>query len=249
MILVLGGTGEGRLLAEALLERGHDCLLSLAGRTTAPLTAGPVRTGGFGGVEGLVDHLRTHPVEAVVDATHPFAATMTRHAFEACARTGTPLLRLARPGWEDHRLAGDWEWVDDHQAAARAAARYPGRVLLTVGRQHTPDYVPALAERQVVARVAEPVESPLPGHWRQLVARGPFRLHDELELLDDVDVLVTKNSGGGATAAKLEAAARLGLPVVMVHRPEVPAGESVVGSVEEALAWLSRPSARPSPAT
>lgn len=222
MILILGGTIEGRALAAALHAAGRPHLLSLAGRTTAPEVASPVRVGGFGGAQGLAAFLREQRVQVVVDATHPFAATISRNAQAACRLAGVRLIRCARPGWGGHPLAGTWTWVDDHAAAAQAVlglgARRP---LLTVGRQHTLDYSPALDALQVLARVAEPPSGVLPASWRLLIARGPYLLEDEARLLasESIDALVTKDSGGDSTAAKLDAAAAAGVPVVVIRRP------------------------------
>ncbi|RMB61629.1 cobalt-precorrin-6A reductase [Tessaracoccus antarcticus] len=242
VILVLGGTAEGRAVAQVLVDRGVPAVLSLAGRTSTPLTAGPVRSGGFGGVDGLAAYLLDGRVSAVVDATHPFAESMSRNAEQACSRLGVPLVRLARPGWFDHPLADTWHWVGDHSEAARAAHGLGGAVLLTVGRQHTLDYVTQLGECTVVARVAEPPPGLLPPRWLLLCARGPFTLAGERELLrrHAVTVLVTKDSGGEHTEAKLHAAAEQGVAVVVIRRPPPLEGVTRVSTVDEAVDWLSR---------
>ena len=243
MILILGGTVEGRLLAEALAGLGAPHLLSLAGRTASTPAAGPVRVGGFGGVDGLTDFLRGNAVAVVVDATHPFATTMSRNAADACRAAGVPLIRVERPGWGTHESAGAWAWVDDHPAAAAAVldlgARRP---LLTVGRLHTLDYSPALDALPVLARVTEPPDHDLPQAWRLLVSRGPFTAADESLLFtrEGIDCLVTKDSGGGSTAPKLDAAARAGARVVIVRRSPGPAGVETVGSVADCLRTLER---------
>jgi precorrin-6A/cobalt-precorrin-6A reductase len=234
-VLVLGGTGEARRLAECLVAEGVDVLSSLAGRVADPrLPAGEVRIGGFGGQEGLAAAL--DGVAALVDATHPFAATMTAHAVAAAAATGTPLLRLQRPGWTA-QPGDDWRWVDSLEAAAAAAAGYRS-VFLTTGRQG----LAAFAELpgHCLVRAIEPPSPPLPQRVTVLLARGPFPLEGELALMREhgVEVVVTKDSGGVMTAAKLTAARELGLPVVVVRRPPVPPGVPVVATVEAALAWL-----------
>ncbi|MGY1635665.1 cobalt-precorrin-6A reductase [Geodermatophilus sp. SYSU D00742] len=234
-VLVLGGTGEARWLAERLVAEGVEVLSSLAGRVADPrLPPGEVRIGGFGGADGLAAALAG--VAAVVDATHPFAATMTAHAAAAAAATGTPLLRLQRPGW----TAGpgdDWRWVESLDQAAAAVARY-GSVFLTTGRQGLAAFA-GLSGRCLV-RAVEPPSPPLPGRVTVVLARGPFTVEEERTLMrrHDVEVLVTKDSGGGMTAAKLTAARELGLPVVVVRRPPVPSGVPLVATVEEALAWV-----------
>lgn len=238
---MLGGTVEGRLVGDALAEAGHAVTTSVAGRTAAArtLASGGV-TGGFGGPDGLAAWLTSHSIDALVDATHPFAARMTRHAAWAADATGVPLVRLDRPGWGAHPQAPTWTWVSSHAEAARAAAGR-GRALLTVGRQPLPHYA-ALAT--VYARVAElPAEQDrrFPDAWMVVAARGPFTLAAERRLMTDarIGVLVTKDSGGASTAAKLEAAAELDVPVVVVRRPALPVGLACVPDVAGVLAWVA----------
>lgn len=236
-VLVLGGTGEARRLAAALVADGVAVLSSLAGRVAEPvLPAGDVRIGGFGGAEGLAAWLAEHRPRAVVDSTHPFAARITASAATAAARHGTPLLRLQRPGW----TPGDkdtWRFVDSLTAAADAVAGCRS-VFLTTGRREVAAFA-ALPGRVLVRSVDPPVEA-LPAGATLLLDRGPFSVADERALLiqHEVDVVVTKDSGGSMTEAKLVAARELGVPVVLVRRPPLPAGVAVVGSVEEALTWL-----------
>lgn len=240
VILVLGGTAEGREVAQALLNRGTSAMLSLAGRTSQPLTVGPVRSGGFGGAAGLAAYLRSAGVRAVVDTTHPFAEAMTHHALLACNEVGVPLLRLARPGWSEHGLAGQWHWVNGHADAVVAVSELEGPILLTVGRQHTLDYAERLGDRRVVARVAEPPSGALPPRWVLLCARGPFTPEGERQLLSEhnINVVVTKDSGGSLTEAKLHAAAERQAAVVMIRRPKTPEGITVVSTTAQVLDWL-----------
>ncbi|TFV68555.1 cobalt-precorrin-6A reductase [Blastococcus sp. CT_GayMR20] len=236
-VLVLGGTGEARRLATALVAEGVDVLTSLAGRVADPvLPPGEVRIGGFGGADGLVDWLRAHPVRAVVDATHPFADVMTASAARAAEATGVPLLRLQRPGWTA-RPGDDWRWVGSLEEAAEAVAGF-GHVFLTTGRTGLAAF--AGLTQEVVVRSVDPPEPPLPARTTVVLERGPFSLADELALLREhgVDVVVTKDSGGHLTEAKLTAARELGLPVVLVRRPALPPRVPTVATVEEALAWV-----------
>jgi precorrin-6A/cobalt-precorrin-6A reductase len=243
-VLVLGGTGEARRLAAALLAEGIDVLSSLAGRVAEPvLPEGPVRVGGFGGAAGLADWLAEHRPRAVVDATHPFAAQITASAATAAAAHGTPLLRLQRPGWTPG--PGDtWRFVDSLTEAAAAVAGYAS-VFLTTGRQG----VAAFADLpgRVLVRSVDPPDQPLPAGATLLLDRGPFSVADELALMREhaVDVVVTKDAGGHMTEAKLTAARELGVPVVLVRRPPLPAGVPTVATVEEALAWVGRSGLRP----
>lgn len=237
-VLLLGGTGEARRLAEVLAGE-HDVVSSLAGRTgEARLPVGEVRQGGFGGVAGLTAWLAEHGIEAVVDATHPFAATMTAHAVAACSALGLPLLVLRRAGWREQ--PGDrWHWAADAAGAAGLLPALGERVFLTIGRQGLADF--AGTGLWTLARCVDPPE-PVPTWCELMLDRGPYELDAELELLRArrIDVLVTKNSGGEMTAAKLTAARELGIPVVLIERPPLPAGVAVVESAGEVQAWLGR---------
>ena len=236
-VLVLGGTGEARRLATALVAEGVDVLSSLAGRVADPVVPpGEVRVGGFGGAAGLTAWLQAHPMQSLVDATHPFAATMTASAAAAADATGIPLLRLQRPGWTP-QPGDDWRWVDTPAEAALAVAGF-GSVFLTTGRQGLGAFA-GLTGRCLV-RSVDPPDPPLPERTTVVLARGPFAVSDELALMRQhgVDVVVTKDSGGGMTAAKLAAARRLGVPVVLIRRPPLPPGVHTVATVEEAVAWV-----------
>jgi precorrin-6A/cobalt-precorrin-6A reductase len=239
-VLLLGGTGEARRLAEALVADGVDVVSSLAGRTAQPLLPpGDVRIGGFGGAEGLAEWLRATPVSAVVDATHPFATTMTEHAVAATRATGTPYLRLQRPGWRP-QPGDDWRWVDTLEEAAAAVAGFR-HVFVTTGRMHLDAF--AGLTQEVLIRAVDPPEPPLPPHTTVVLERGPFTVEEELALMREhrVDVVVTKDSGSHLTEAKLTAARQLGIPVVLVRRPPAPPGVPVVADVDAALAWLRAP--------
>ncbi|MFI2606905.1 cobalt-precorrin-6A reductase [Kitasatospora sp. NPDC018619] len=240
-VLILGGTTEGRALAAELAPTALRVTSSLAGRVARPrLPAGQVRIGGFGGPEGLADWLRAERVDAVVDATHPFAAGISRNAALAAAATGVPLLVLRRPGFT--RVEGD-RWLPVPSLAA-AADLLPGRgerVFLTIGRQGVAAFA-HLDGVHFLARSVDPPEPPLPPSCEVLLDRGPFTVPGEEALLREhrIDLLVTKDSGGAATSAKLTAARGLRLPVVIVERPPVPEGVPLTPDVPGALRWLER---------
>lgn len=229
-VLILGGTTEARRLAAGLAARpGVRVTTSLAGRVARPgALEGDVRIGGFGGAQGLADWLREQRADAVVDATHPFAASITANAAQAARATGLPLVVLRRPGWRP--VPGDrWHPVPSLAAAADALPGLGRRVFLTTGRLGLAAFA-RLTDLHFVVRSVEPPEPPMPPDAEVILARGPFTVADELTLLraHRIDVLVTKDSGGEATAAKLTAARELGLPVVVVRRPPLPPGVTAV---------------------
>ncbi|MGD1171316.1 cobalt-precorrin-6A reductase [Mycobacterium seoulense] len=236
-VLLLGGTAEGRALAKAL-HPGVDIVSSLAGRVPDPaLPVGQVRIGGFGGVEGLRRWLLDERIGAVIDATHPFAATMTAHAAQVCGELQLPHLVLARPAWEP----GDAIVVESDAAAAETVVKeHFSRIFLTTGRSGTRAFTDSDAWFLIRA-VTEPDPASLPRRHQLVLSRGPYHYDGEVALLREhrIDALVTKNSGGDMTRAKLDAAAALNIPVVMVARPPLPAGVSAVGSVEQAVKWLA----------
>ena len=236
--LILGGTREGRDLADLLVTGGHEVITSLAGRVRRPAyVVGEVRVGGFGGADGLADWLLDNRIDRVVDDTHPFAEQISANAVTACRRARTPLLRITRPSWASHPLADTWTWVDSHDNASKEAAGR-GKVLLTVGKQSL-DYYRNLPD--VAARMVELPEEPLPASWQPLLERGPFTIDSEKELLRGlgIDVLVTKDSGGSLTEAKLTAAGDLDVQVIVVRRSPVPKDVRQVATPQEALAWIS----------
>lgn len=236
-VLLLGGTAEGRALAQALHPQ-VDIISSLAGRVPDPaLPVGPVRIGGFGGVDGLRRWLQDQLIDAVVDATHPFAATMTAHAVQVCDELRIPHLVLARPSWDPGAAT---VVASDAEAAKLVAQQGYSRVFLTTGRSGTAAFAESGAWFLIRA-VTEPDVALLPRHHQLVLSRGPYRYDDELALLREhrIDALVTKNSGGDMTRAKLDAAAALDIPVVMVARPQLPDGATVVGSVAEAADWVT----------
>ena len=220
-ILILGGTTEARDLAGLLGERADLAVtLSLAGRTLDPAPQPvPVRSGGFGGAEGLAAYLATHAIDLLIDATHPFAKQISANARTASEAVRIPLLRLERLGWEE--VEGDrWTHVASVSAAVAALGEAPRRVFLTIGRQEAKTF-DAAPQHHYLVRSVDPVDPPLHApDVEYILARGPFSVEDEVALLREnaIDVIVSKNSGGDATQAKIAAARILGLPVVLIAR-------------------------------
>jgi len=241
-LLVLGGSGEAADLARALAgDERYDVTVSLAGRTAEPARLpGALRTGGFGGAEGLARFITKERFDVVIDATHPFAAQMKANAIAAVRAAGVTLLAIRRPPWVQRD--GDlWTMVDSIDAAAVALGAEPKRVFLTTGRMELAPFRRAPQHFYVVRSVDAPAPEDVPPRSELLTARGPFALDEEKALLAThaIDVVVTKNSGGAGAAAKLDAARALSVPVIMVRRPDLPAAPSVE-TVAEAVAWLDR---------
>lgn len=248
-VLLLAGTTEARQLAELLATHADvEVIASLAGHTSQP-TPLPctVRTGGFGGVDGLADYLTGTGIDALVDASHPFARHMPRHAVAAARQAGIPHLRVLRPAWQPR--AGD-RWIDAHDlahAARRVHELDAHRVLLTIGR---PDLT-AFAHLDRVRFTVRSIEPPAPLPLRQasvIPARGPFTVDDEEALLRNrrIELIVTKNSGGDD--AKLTAGRRVGVPVVMIRRPP-DSNNHHVATPHAAHAWVRALGTSPSEAT
>lgn len=246
-LLILGGTTEAAALAEAAHRRpGLRIINSLAGRTLKPTPLpGETRVGGFGGAEKMADYLRQAGIDLVIDATHPFAAEISRNAAEACAGRNVPRLLLARPQWQ--RQPDDrWIEVDDVEEAAASLPKVGLRAFLTVGRKALQTFAGDAGAWFLVRVIDPPIDPsggvPTLGNCEIIGGRAPFAQADEMALMRKyrIDVLVSKNSGGVATYPKIAAARKLNLPVVMVRRPALPAGPRVE-SVEDALAWLEAP--------
>ena len=239
-ILILGGTGEARELAAELVAAGVDVLSSLAGRVRQPrLPDGPVRVGGFGGPAGLAEFLRAERITAVIDATHPFAGAITANAAQAAAQAGVPLLVLRRPEWQ---AASSWDLVADIGAAAAAVRAWPGEsVFLTTGRRDLGVFA-ADDRHRFLVRAVDPPDGPVPPRMTLVLDRGPYTVQGESALMREhgVGLLVTKNSGGPMTVAKLDAARDLGVRVVMVRRPPLPEGSMAVTTVAEAVRWINQ---------
>jgi precorrin-6A/cobalt-precorrin-6A reductase len=236
--LILGGISDASLLAAQIAHAGIDAVYSYGGRTRAPADQPlPTRIGGFGGVSGLANYIRGEDITHVIDATHPFAAEMSRNAIQACAETGTPLITLERAPWS--KAPGD-NWIDvgDVSAAAAALPEAPARVFLAIGRQHIGPFA-ARPQHAYTLRFVDPPETPLPFAADVIVSRGPFTLDGELEMMRTRGItwIVARNSGGNGARAKIDAARMLGLPLIMISRPELPE-RLRVESVAEVMQWL-----------
>ncbi len=242
-ILILGGTVEGAALAAALAERpGVEAIVSLAGRTKdpAPLPGG-VRVGGFGGVTGLAEYLRAERIGLAIDATHPFATQISRHAALAADSARVPLLRLERPPWR--RDSDDcWIEVATLDQAAAVVREHGSRAFLTVGSSQVQPFGTVTGVWFLVRLIEAPAGRLPLADYAVILGRGPFDAAAELRLLDEhrIDVVIAKNSGGEATYGKIAAARALGLPVILLKRPPPPQdGPPAVATVAEALAWIA----------
>lgn len=243
-VLLLGGTTEASALARLLASEGIATTLSYAGRTEAPRAQPvPVRVGGFGGTPGLADYLREHRVTHLVDATHPFAATMSAHAVDAARLAGVAHVALTRPAWEP--MTGDcWTRVADIDGAVAALAGPARRVMLALGRMHVEAFAVQPQHHYLLRFVDSPERPPaLPRH-RLIVDRGPFTVTGDNRLMQDhaIDLVVCKNAGGNGADAKLIAARNLGLPVLMIDRPAVPERAEFYRP-EDVLEWLGHDAA------
>lgn len=236
--LILGGTADASLLAAEIARAGVDAVYSYGGRTRAPADQPlPTRIGGFGGVSGLADYIRREAITHVIDATHPFAAEMSRNAVAACAEAGTPLIALERAPWT--RATGD-HWIEtrDVNAAAAALPEAPANVFLAIGRQHIAPFA-SRPQHVYTLRFVDPPEAPLPFAADVIVSRGPFTLEGELVMMRTRGIawIVARNSGGEGARAKIDAARMLGLPVIMISRPQLPE-RLRAESVTEVMQWL-----------
>ena len=236
--LILGGTADASLLAAEVARARIDAVYSYGGRTRAPADQPlPTRVGGFGGVSGLADYIRRERITHAIDATHPFAAEMSRHAVQACAQTGTPLIALERAPWT--KAPGDnWIEVADVTAAVAALPETPAKMFLAIGRQHIAPFA-SKPQHTYTLRFVDPPEAPLPFAADVIVSRGPFTFDGELEMMRTRGIawIVARNSGGDGARAKIDAARMLGLPVIVIARPELPDRQRVE-SVAEIMQWL-----------
>ncbi len=225
-------------MAKAVADRGIAANYSYAGRVDNPRPQPlPVRVGGFGGAEGLARYIRDHGVSHVVDATHPFAAQMSRNAVQACDETGIPLAALTRPAWTPQN--GDcWTHVADIAAAVDALSGASQRVFLAVGRMHLGDFAAQPQHHYLLRLVDKPESLPLPD-CDVVVSRGPFTVEDDRALMAQhgTELVVSKNAGGTGARAKLDAARALGLPVLMIDRPVLPQ-RTELSNVADVLDWL-----------
>ena len=236
--LILGGTADASQLAAQIAHAGIDAVYSYGGRTRAPAEQPlPTRTGGFGGVSGLAHYIRREGITHVIDATHPFAAEMSRNAVAACTETDTPLVALERAPWT--KTHGDsWIEVADVDAAVTALPVEAAKVFLAIGRQHIAPFA-GKPQHAYTLRFVDPPEAPLPFAADVIVSRGPFTLDSELAMMRTRGIawIVARNSGGDGARAKIDAARILGLPVIMISRPELPERRRVE-RVTDVMQWL-----------
>ncbi|MEM7470200.1 MAG: cobalt-precorrin-6A reductase [Pseudomonadota bacterium] len=238
-ILLLAGTGEATRLAHELVAKGHDVMASLAGATRAPKPLPcETRIGGFGGEKGFLDVLKAFEPDLVLDATHPFAHRISRRTIEICRAQVTPYLQLLRPKWEADIAKGIQEVVDvDH---ARSVIEPGSRVFLATGRQTLQAFA-GFEDCTLICRQIDEPDGVFPfPNGKYLIGRPPFSVADEVALFkeEQIDWLVVKNAGGAASYSKIDAAVEMGIPVLMLARPQMPQAERVE-TVEEALVWVS----------
>tara|TARA_R110000868_G_scaffold143571_3_gene361855 strand:- start:14163 stop:14924 length:762 start_codon:yes stop_codon:yes gene_type:complete len=243
-VMILGGTTEARALADQLVEvHGDDLrvITSLAGRTSSPtLPKGEVREGGFGGADGMAAYMRDNGIDMLVDATHPFAAQISKHAAEAAAATGTPQLMLVRPAWV--QKPGDrWIHVANMDEAAAQISRRSDACLITTGINDLDAFIPIVTTKLFVRLIEKPSKPIVLQDAEIIIGTPPYKKDDEVALLQmmGIDLMVTKNAGGIATYAKIEAARQLGIEVIMIDRPPLPKGDRVE-DVAGALAAVKR---------
>jgi len=239
--LILGGTADANQLAEALAHAGLDAIYSYGGRTRAPAAQPlPTRSGGFGGAVGLAAYIRQESITHVIDATHPFAAEMSRNAVAACTESGTPLIALERAPWA--RMPEDtWIEVADIACAVAALPEIPAQVFLAIGRQHIAPFS-TKPQHTYTLRFVDPPEGALPFNAEVIVSRGPFTLKSELEMMQarGIEWIIARNSGGDGARAKIDAARALGLPIIMLSRPQLPE-RLWADNVAEVMQWLGHP--------
>ena len=246
-VLVLGGTTEATALASRLAEDARFAgLLSLAGRTANPAASAlPVRVGGFGGAEGLARFIASHPIDIVIDATHPFAAQISANAIAACRTVNCPLIALERPPWQPE-ACDRWQTFPTVAAAITGLPAEPARVFSGLGRLSLDELLQA-PQHHYIVRVIDPPSQPLKlPNVTTIAARGPFRTGDDIALFQEhrVDIVLAKNAGGTAAVAKIAAARALGLRVMMIDRPHIPE-RPTFGTVDEVWQELTRHVAAP----
>jgi precorrin-6A/cobalt-precorrin-6A reductase len=239
-LLILGGsTDAAELAARAATIANLEVITSLAGRTRAPIIRSTnTRIGGFGGISGLIEYIQQEQIDLIIDATHPFAEQISANALAAATTVGIPMVKLLRPAWD--KIEGDrWIEVENNETAAKILPDLAQRVFLTIGRQELSTYA-GIPNIWFLMRAIDPPDenTPIPA-GKLLTQRGPFSLEEERALLEEyrIEAIVSKNSGGSATYAKIVAARAMGIPIVMVQRPFVPR-DSFVVNVELALGWL-----------
>ena len=237
--MIHGGTLEATALSQRLSDLGVRAVLSLAGRVSQPKEqALPVRVGGFGGVDGLQGYLGDHSITHVIDATHPFAGQMSRNAVAACSAANVPLVALTRAPWTQTQ-DDTWITVPDITGAVAALDQPAKRVFLAVGRMHLEAFAPNPQHHYLLRLVDPPTGALQLPNTTTVIDRGPFSFDDDLKLMRDhnIDLVVSKNSGGSGAGAKILAARQLGLPVIMIDRPVLPSRRET-HSVDGVLDWL-----------
>ena len=236
-LLLLGGTADARCIADTLHSKGLDIIYGIAGLVRSPTVLYPVISGGFRQLGGFKHYLKATKIDLILDATHPYAAMISHKAVLAAKQTGIPCWRYHRSAWQQDEKK-TWNSFSDWDDLAQRLRGYI-KPFFTIGQlaQHLIQRLEENKKQQIVVRTAVASKYPLPENTKWIQGIGPFILNDEIRLMTDhkIDALVSKNSGGKATAAKIKAAKQLSIPVFILDRPVLTPVEKEFHSIEHCI--------------